>query len=53
VAVMNQPVLTIDDLYTRINRILGQIGRGMRMQSLELEVVSPRGEERVVQLPLR
>lgn len=53
VAVMDQPVLTIDDLYTRINRILGQIGRGMRMRALELEVVSPQGEERVVQLPLR
>jgi serine protease Do len=53
VAVMNQPVRTIDDLYTRINRNLAQMGRGMRGRELLLSVVSPQGEERMVAVPLR
>jgi len=53
VAVMNQPVLNIDDFFTRTGRVLMQMGRGMRMRDLMLNVVDPQGREQTVPIPLR
>ena len=53
VGVMSQPIGNLDDFYTRTGRIFVQMGRGMRIRDLLLNVVGPDGTEQIVPIPLR
>ncbi len=53
IGVMSQPVANLDDFYIRTGRVLLQLGRGMRIRDLMLNVVGPDGSEQMVPIPLR
>ena len=53
VGVMSQPIGNLDDFYTRTGRIFVQMGRGMRIRDVLLNVVGPDGTEQIVPIPLR